>query len=294
MFKNFILFQLVLLFTINTVSAQAPATTQRDYIHNNMFWGNLVINGKIKGKFNYQCDFEERRQADPAHSPEPNATVGTNHANIFKNPYQNAIRPWIHYQPNKFLRFSISPITWFGTWSYPINDKTYFQPEFRTAFQITTNQFLGRVILNYRFRYEFRFYGVKTETHHPGDITGPGASYDFPEANQRGRFRYMVRAIVPFNNKELVKGTFYSLTSCEAFLNVGKNMKNANIFDQTRTYIGVGWKFAKEIRCEAGYLNQMAFRLNNTAKNNVDLNNCLFVNLIFDDLNSFFRKKKIE
>jgi len=292
--KKYFAVLFITVYFINDVIGQAPASTQRDYIHNNMFWGNLVIVGKIKGKFNYQCDFEERRQADPAHSQEPNTTVGDNKYNIFKNPYQNAIRPWIHYQPNKFLRFSISPITWFGTSSYPINGKTYFQPEFRTAFQITTNQYLGRVILNYRYRYEFRFYGIKEQTDHPGNVTGPSSSYDFPSGNHKGRFRYMVRALIPLNNKEIIKGTFYTMTSAEVFLNIGPNIKNANIFDQTRCYAGLGWKFAKEIRLEMGYMNQMAFRLNNTAKNNVDLNNCLFVNLIFDDFNSLFKKQKQE
>ena len=292
--KSLLFFILICLFRNHTTNAQAPATTQRDYIHNNMFWGNMIIQGKIKGKFNYQCDLEERRQADPAHSPEPNSTVGHDHLNIIKHPYQNAVRPWIHYQHNKFLRFSVSPLTWFGTWNYPVNGKTYFQPEWRIAFQVMTNQFLGRVILNYRYRYEFRFYGKKVLTDQPGDITGPGSSYDFWDVNRKGRFRYMVRALIPLNNKQMVKGTIYTMTSVEVFLSVGKNVKSANIFDQTRCYAGLGYKIGKDTRIEAGYLNQMAFRLNNTAKNNVDLNNCLFVNIIFDDFNSFFKKKKAE
>ncbi|MBC7452086.1 MAG: DUF2490 domain-containing protein [Cytophagales bacterium] len=275
-------------------NAQAPASTQRDYIYNNMFWGNMIILGKIKGKFYYQCDFEERRQADPSHSPEPGKTVGTDRANIFKNPYQNAVRPWIHYQHSKYLRLSISPITWFGTWSYPINGKTFYQPEWRISLQVTTNQFIDRVIINYRYRYEFRFFGVKTETDHTGDVFGPASSYRFLDSNEQGRFRFMTRVIVPLNNETLIKGTFYTMTSGEVFLRTGKNVKNSGLFDQTRIYLGLGLKVTDDIRIEAGYFNQTAFRLNNTAKNNVDVNSALFVNLLFDDFNKFFKKKKKE
>jgi hypothetical protein len=282
----------ILLANITNLHAQAPASTQRDYIGNHMFWGNMIILGKIKGKFFYQLDLEYRRQADPAHSPDPGTTVGSHHYQIFRHPYQDAARPWIHYQVNRNIRLSWSPITWFGSWSYPVNGVTTYQPEFRTSPQVTFNQFLGRVILNHRYRYEFRFYGLKGVDNNTSDITGPSSTYSFLDINKQGRFRYMLRAIVPINKKELVKGTYYLMTSGEVFLKTGKNIKNANIYDQTRFYLGLGWKFAPEIRAELGYMNQTAFRFNNIAKNNIDFNNSVFFNLIFDDFNSLFKKKK--
>jgi hypothetical protein len=173
-----------------------------------------------------------------------------------------------------------------------VNGVTYFQPEFRGALQLTMNQFLGRIIFNNRYRYEFRYYGLKLKDAHPGDITGPGSTYDFPDANTQMRFRYMLRMIVPLNNDKLEKGTYYLMTSSEVFFKFGKNIKNMNIFDQNRFYLGMGLKIAPEIRVECGYMNQTALRLTNIAKNNVDFNNCLFVNLLFDDFNSLFKKKK--
>jgi hypothetical protein len=290
----FLLACIITLIFNSDLNAQAPASTQRDYIPNRMFWGNTIINGKIKGKFFYQLDLEYRRQADPQHPADPNTTVGSNHWNIIKHPYQYAARTWIHYIPNKNIRLSIDPIAWFGTWGAPVNGKSTFQPEYRSSLQVTFNQFLGRVILNYRYRYEFRWYGTKVTSNRPGSPFGDAESYSFLDANQQGRFRVMLRALIPLNSETIEKGTYYIMTSGEAFLKTGKNIKNANIFDQTRFYLGLGWKFAPEIRMEAGYFNQTAFRLNNKAKNNIDLNNALFVNLIFDDFNSLFRKKKEE
>ncbi|HVD99916.1 MAG TPA: DUF2490 domain-containing protein [Cytophagaceae bacterium] len=267
---------------------------QRDYIHNHMLWTNTQLMGKIKGKFNYSLDIEMRRQADPRSAYERGDKVGNDHFNIIKNPYQDALRPFIHYQPNDKVRFSWSPITWFGTWSFPINGKTTYQPEFRTSPQITFFSNLGRIQLVHRYRYEFRFYGVKKLDTHPGDPTGPADSYDFPGTGRMGRFRYMLRVFVPFNKTKIETGAWYLMTSSELFISTGKNVPSNKILDQNRFYFMIGYKFCPEFRLELGYLNQTAFRMNNKAKNNVDFNNNIAVNIIFDDFNSLFKKKKTE
>ena len=279
-------------FFSSSLFAQAPASTPRDYIVNHMFWGNMVLAGKIKGKFDYQLDLEYRTQADPNHPADPGTTVGSDHYNIFKHPYQYAIRPWIHYQPTKHLRFSISPLTWFGTWQYPVDGVTYYQPEYRTAAQVTTYHSIGRVILDNRYRFEYRWYGVKVVDNDVSNPTGPSDSYDFLSSNEKMRFRYRLRVNIPLNKKVLEVGTCYLMTSSEIFLQLGNNVANANIFDQNRFYFGLGYKVSPMFRTETGFFNQTAFRFNNKAKNNVDVNNAIFVNLIFDDFNRLFRKKK--
>ena len=278
---------------IVSVSAQHPGAS-RDYIGNHMLWLNAQINGKIAGKFNYGLDVEMRRQADPNSGYEPGDKVGKSNFNIIKNPYQDALRPWIHFQPNDRIRFSWSPITWFGSWSFPVNGKTTYQPEFRTSPQITLYQYSGRIQFTQRYRYEFRFYGVKTLDKKTGDPTGPNDSYSFPESNRQGRFRYLIRAIIPLNKPKVEKGTYYIMTSNEIFINCGKNIPSYKLLDQNRFYLMLGLKFHKEMRIEIGYLNQTAFRMNNKVKNNVDFNNTLAINLIFDNLNSFFKRKQKE
>ncbi len=278
----------------STIAFAQHPTALRDYDANHMLWSNLQLNGKIKGKFNYGLDVEMRRQADPAHAYEPGDVVGKDRFNIIKHPYQDALRPWIHYQLNEKVRFSWSPVTWFGTWYFPVNGKTTYQPEFRTSPQITFYQSLGRIQLTQRYRYEFRFYGVKTLDTHIGDPTGPGDSYDFTGAGRQNRFRYMLRMILPFNKPTLEKGTLYLMTSEEVFISLGKNIPSNKLLDQSRFYFLLGYKFNPDMRVEFGYMNQTAFRMNNKAKNNVDLNNNIAVNLIFDNLNALFKKKKTE
>jgi hypothetical protein len=224
----------------------------------------------------------------------PSDVVGKDHYNILKHPYQDALRPWIHYQPNEKIRFSWSPITFFGTWSFPINGKTTYQPELRTSPQITFCQPMGRIQLTQHYRYEFRFYGVKTLDTHLGDPSGPGDSYDFIKANRFGRFRYLLRAIIPLNHPTLESKTLYLMTSEEIFISLGKNVPSNKILDQSRFYFMLGYKFNKDMRIEIGYLNQTALRMNNKAKNNVDLNNTLAINMIFDNFNRLFKKKKPE
>jgi hypothetical protein len=288
------LYTITLIIILNFDAQSQSSTAQRDYDPNHMLWLNMQLNGKIKGKFSYGLDLEMRRQADPAHPYDPGTTVGNNRWDIIKHPYQDAIRPWIHYQPNENIRLSWSPVTWFGTWSFPINGKTTYQPEYRTSPQITFFQKLGRVQFTHRYRYEFRFYGVKTQDTNPGDPTGPSSSYSFLETNRQNRFRYLLRAVIPLNNTKLEKGTFYIMASCELFMSMGKNVPSNKVFDQTRSYLVLGYKFHPEVRLEVGYMNQTAFRMNNKAKNNVDLNNNLAVSIIFDNFNSFFKRKNKE
>ena len=274
--------------------AQAPASTKRDYITNNMFWGNLTIAGKIIGKFNYAIEMEERRQADPEHAANPKQTVGSDHNNIFKNNYQRVFRPWIHYQITPKYRLSYNPITWFGTWAYPVNGQRSFQPEWRTSIQVTSEDHIGRVRIIQRYRFEYRWYGTKANIDDEDIFAGSPTTYSFLTQNQQMRFRYLFRTITPINNKELVKGTYYALVSTEIFLKFGHYIPNNQIYDQNRTYIGLGYKVSEALRLEGGYMLQNKMTLTNTAQNEVDLNSVLFVNVLIDDFNSIFRKKKQE
>jgi hypothetical protein len=73
----------------------------------------------------------------------------------------------------------------------------------------------------------------------------------------------------------------------EILLRTGKNINNSNLLDQYRINLGAGWKFKEDIRIEVSYLNMIAFRFNNLAKNNVDANNILLIKLIFDNFNNY-------
>ena len=75
---------------------------------------------------------------------------------------------------------------------------------------------------------------------------------EFPLLN---RMRYMVRLQIPLKGKEIKDKTPYVAVYDEVFIGFGKNV-NANVFDQNRIGILLGYRYNKNFRIEAGYLNQ--------------------------------------
>jgi len=268
------------------IAASGYSQSNREYIQNKMFWTETVITGKIAGKFSYQFDYQYRRSADAENVKEGN------HDNIFKNPFQQVLRPWVHYQVAEGVRFSLSPIGWWGSWSNDASRVLFF-PEFRITPQVTLNQKVNRIVLSHRYRYEFRFQGDKEDVGSGWNVSQGYENFG-ASSHKKGRFRYLLRALVPINNATLKHGTFYGHIYNEIFLNTGSIIKNTNLVDQNRFFAGLGYRFHEDIRLEIGYLNQTAFRFNNTLQNNIEQNNVLQIFLYFDDFNKFFKRKKAE
>lgn len=290
--------------------SQTPYTTPangRQLDGNHQLWLNVQLNGAIKGKWRWGCDLEMRRQADPSIPYFKGDKVGNDKWDIVKHPYQDAIRPYLHYHLNENIRFTVGG-AYFMTWSFPeegagVNKQspntftTTYYPEWRFFPQITLYNRYGRVQIQQRYRDEFRFLGTKTLDNNPGDPLGPSSSYSFLQTGRSNRFRYMVRTIIPLNNKELVKGTWYIMASEEIFLSFGKDVQTNRMIDQSRTFADIGYKFHDDIRVEFGYMNQTAFRMSNdkansALANNIDFNNNLNISLIFDNVNNLFKKKE--
>lgn len=256
----------------------------REYVSNKMFWTETTVAGRIKNKFSYQVDYQYRRSADAEN------VKGGNHDNLFKNAFQQMLRPWLHYQVNESLRISASPIGFWGTWSESA-DALSCVAENRISLQAILNQKMNRITITHRYRYEFRFIGDKQRTNNTWDMfESPEFSGDGIQT--KGRMRYYLRALVPLNNSTLLHNTFYINAYNEIFLNTGKAVRNTNLIDQNRLFVGLGYRFPIDVRLEVGYLNQTAFRFNNALQNNVEDNDVLQIFLIFDDFNKFFKKKK--
>lgn len=102
--------------------------------------------------------------------------------------------------------------------------------EHRIFQQYITKQKFGRFYLQHRYRLEERF-----------------LTDDF-----RMRFRYMLGVNIPINNKEMLPKTFYGSVYNEIFLNL-----NSPTFDRNRVYGALGYVINKNLRIEAGYMNQI-------------------------------------
>ena len=65
----------------------------------------------------------------------------------------------------------------------------------------------------------------------------------------------MIRLQAPLKGREIKDKTPYAALYNEIMIGFGKNV-NANIFDQNRIGLLLGYRFSKTLRIEAGYLNQ--------------------------------------
>ena len=115
----------------------------------------------------------------------------------------------------------ITSENYFGT-----TDQKFTVNEHRIFQQLTTKQRIGIVSVNHRYRFEQRFV----------------------EEEFKMRFRYFLAINIPFNKE---KDNIYFSAYNEIFLNT-----KTSIFDRNRIYAGIGYKINKNIRLEAGYMNQ--------------------------------------
>lgn len=102
--------------------------------------------------------------------------------------------------------------------------------EHRIFQQFITKQKFGRFNLQHRYRLEERF-----------------LQDDF-----RMRFRYYLGVNIPITNKEMLPKTFYVSAYNEIFLHL-----NSPTFDRNRVYGALGYVINKNMKIEAGYMNQI-------------------------------------
>ncbi|MCL8538495.1 DUF2490 domain-containing protein [Chryseobacterium gallinarum] len=102
--------------------------------------------------------------------------------------------------------------------------------EHRIFQQYITKQKFGRFNLQHRYRLEERFL----------------------EDDFRMRFRYMLGLNIPITQKEMLPKTFYASVYNEIFLHF-----DSPVFDRNRVYGALGYVINKNMRIEAGYMNQL-------------------------------------
>jgi hypothetical protein len=138
-----------------------------------------------------------------------------------------------------------------GDWEEAIS-KFDFQLEHRIYQQYRYNRNLKRTELTARLRLEQRF--VKEE-----------AAFDFSQ-----RFRGLLGFQIPlYANKDFSKGLYTNLQN-ELFVNIQHKEKvNNHFFDQSRSYISLGYRWSKKIDTEIGYMHWRQKEKDGTAISNV-------------------------
>ena len=130
----------------------------------------------------------------------------------------------------------------------------------------------GKVEFSHRFMLEQRFVGRYSSAN-------VSKEDEFPFLN---RMRYMIRLQVPLKGNEMKDKTPYFAIYDEILVGFGKNV-NANVFDQNRIGILLGYRLNKNIRIEAGYLNQtLQFGRQINGQNVFQNNNGFIINTNFN------------
>jgi Protein of unknown function (DUF2490) len=104
----------------------------------------------------------------------------------------------------------------------------------------------GKLNIMHRFMLEQRFVGK-----YCGSATAKQDQYPLLH-----RMRYMMRLQMPLVGKEIKDNTPYAALYNEIFIGFGKNV-NANVFDQNRVGVILGYRINKNVKLEAGFIHQM-------------------------------------
>ncbi|WP_118950573.1 DUF2490 domain-containing protein [Taibaiella helva] len=222
------LFSFILSFVLlacTTVRAQ-----NRLHTHNTIVWLNTFHTINLNNHWAVLAEYQWRR------------TEG------LKSWQQSLLRGGIQYKFNNGVSV-LAGYGWIETFPYgdypPAAPQPF--PEHRIYEQVIWNDNIGRLQLNHRGRLEQRFLGVLDPQSDGGRV--------ITRWNYLNRFRYQLRATLPLNHPGMTDKTVYAAAFDEIFIGFGKNV-NANIFDQNRLGILLGYKLNKRLSLEAGYLNQ--------------------------------------
>lgn len=176
----------------------------------------------------------------------------------------------MNYHINSRVLFRIG-YGWIETFPYgeiPLNSlgRDFTEHRLFQALQLSHKE--GIIDISHRFMLEQRFVGRYSSA-------AIQREDEFPLLH---RFRYMLRLQAPLKGKEIKDKVPYLAAYDEVFIGFGKNV-NANVFDQNRIGILLGYRFNKNLRIEAGYLNQhLQFGRQINGKNVFQNNHGIIVN----------------
>lgn len=219
-----------LFFGILVVLAHS-AFCQNTRLHdsNSVGWYNYFGTFKLSSKFGLHTEYQWRRD------------------NTITDWQQGLIRVGVNYNLNPRVLFRVG-YAWIETFpygSYAINGLGRDFTEHRIFQMVQLTHKEGIVDISHRFMLEQRFVGRYSSA----AVTSED---EFPLLN---RARYMVRLQAPLKGKEIKDKTPYVAVYDEIIVGFGKNV-TANVFDQNRIGLLLGYRFNKNVRIESGYFNQ--------------------------------------
>ena len=223
---------------------------------NNIGWFNYFGTFKVSEKFGFHTEYQWRRD------------------NIIEEWQQSLLRVGLNYNLNPRILFRVG-YAWIETFPYgeiAVNGLGRDFTEHRIFEMVQISHKEGIIDFSHRFMLEQRFVGRYSSANKT-------AEDEFPLLN---RARYMFRLQVPLEGREIKDKTPYIAFYDEIFIGFGENV-NANVFDQNRIGVLMGFRFNKNVRIEGGYINQtlqLGRQIN--SKNIFQSNNGLILNANFN------------
>jgi hypothetical protein len=221
-------FLLVALLAFNYSYIQAQ--NNRLNTNNTIGWYNYFGNFKIANKWGIHSEYQWRRN------------------NWITDWQQSLLRVGINYQLNPRVLFRVG-YAWIETFAYgeiPLNGFGRDFTEHRLFQMVQLGHKESIVEFSHRFMLEQRWVGRYTEASLPRED-------EYPLLH---RARYMLRMQFPLKGTEIADKTPYAALYDELFIGFGNNV-NANVFDQNRIGILIGYRHNKNFRIEGGYFNQI-------------------------------------
>jgi hypothetical protein len=215
------------IFLLLLISQLSYSQEQRLSDHNTIGWFVYTGTFKIKPKLSVHTEYQWRR------------------VNSLKNWQQGLFRTGINYAIHKDVSLNAG-YAFAETFPYGDYPNTNAFPEHRIFEQVVLKQAIAKIELSHRFTLEQRFVGKIVFVNNEKNI-------DWRYLN---RIRYRLRTEIPVNLNNITTNKWRIILQDELFIGWGKNI-GTNIFDQNRVAILLGYKVKKNIKIEAGYLNQI-------------------------------------
>ena len=221
-----------------------------DWVPTTQVWSEVDASHRFSPHWGGQLDVQYARQSD----------IGG--GDLVQYNQQLAIRPWLHYYPNRTVRVSAFAGLWYNYGIPEVGQRAY--PEFRVALQTSLYSPLPGATLANRVRLEGR------------DIRDRAGLFE-----QVLRLRYQIKVVRPFDGEPIHRGSTYGVAFDEVFLNGGSDVTGHHAFDQNRLFVGLGHAFTDDVAVEVGYFNQIQQEKDGV---HMDINHILQVSLMLDDV----------
>ena len=266
---------LLLLLLPCTLIAQDYRYVTRD---RQVFWSEVNLVYKTKGRWSFQLDHQYRRQAEDNNGRD---------WNVFRYPLLQVFRPWVSYQLSNPVRLSLSPVGLWWNWgrTSEYQPLTFFQ-EVRIIPQLQVTKPAGDGEFIQRYRTELRWPSLIDTLASTYVFLSDGESQQVLADRFDVRLRAMARWLNPVFKRSATDKRWYTHVSVEPMVVLARTGAR---FDQNRTYLALGRRLKDHIRLEVGYLSQLALQTNSTERlRTLRFNNALHVYLYLEN----FRRSK--